>query len=316
MYATSSTFPSTVISDAFEAATNGMHNPEAFARLESLEADQNWKNIIYAIRAFYNQDFGLMNNLLISVDPGSDAGRLVRVLRHMAGTEDYSGKLTKSEERLALRVTENTRFLNSAVRQLKESIDYGEELFTETASLLIKEVKQKTPVAAGRLALWSFRICIEKGFDDEALADNILMLFGQAEGLRLIALSLMETEPESALICFTRSLIRRIMDKTINKTDAAAYMEVIEALLTACAENDPVIIDISELLSMLESELNLYFGFPSISMDTSPAAKISAMIKHLTISSDPVYTEELQEPEPAEVKLARVSKNAVQLELF
>ena len=210
-------FSSTIISDAFEAVTNGMNNTEALEYLETQRKNPEaaeWINVIQAIQAFYSRDFTRMDSLLQQIPDESPAGSLKNVLYHMSGSQDPASPLSYHEEKLSRRITENSRFLSSAVAQLKESIEYGEGLFADTASLLIKELRHKTPEAAERLALWSFSTCIENEFDDEALADNILMLFGQAEGLRIIALSLIETEPESALICFARSLIKRLVDKT------------------------------------------------------------------------------------------------------
>jgi hypothetical protein len=303
-------FPSTVISDAFEAVTNGMNNTEALEDLEA-KAEQTgsaeWVYLIQAIQAFYSQDFNKMDSLLMLIPEISDAANLKNVLYHMSGLPKETAKLTYHEEKLSKRITENSRFLRSAVEQLKESIEYGEDLFVETASLLIKEVRSKTPEASERLALWSFSTCIENEFDDEALADNILMLFGQAEGLRIIALSLIETEPESALICFTRSLIKRLVDRTTDREETAGYLTIIDALLSACPVDEPSIIDITELLSMLESELCIFFGLETTAINSKPAQKIAEIKRKL--SGESVKTAATLKP------LSQV-KAATQLELF
>ena len=324
MITSKTTFPSTIISDAFEAVTNGMYNPEAFAQLEQAcvgtdSENEQWKNLIYAIRAFYDQDFVQMDSLLQTIDKESTAASLKRVLYHMSGLRISTEKLSYHEDKLAKRITEDSRFLKSAIDDLNESILYGEDLFIETASMLIKELKQNTPEAAERLALWSFGICVEMDFDDEALADNILMLFGQAEGLRLIALSLLESEPESALICFTRSLIKRIVDQTAGKDDAAAYLEIIEALISTCTDNDPVLLDISELLAMLETEFNLFFGFNNSTSCSKPADKIAEMKKTLAGDGLKAVIPQLSASAAETVEHNRntsTSGTAVQLELF
>ncbi len=280
-------FPSTIVSDAFEAVTNGMHNPEAIDLLFGDEsADPDWLNLIRAIQAFYRQDFEKMNSLISEIQPQSVPGRLQKVLYHMSGLKPADGELSTQEERLARRITEDSRFLTSAVSELRESMEYGEELFTETVSLLIKEIKKNSNAAAS-LALWAFRTSQDKGFDDEALADNILMLFGQAEGLRLIGLSLIESEPESALICFTRSLIKKLIDRSISREETAAYLEIIGALIQPCAGDDPVLIDISEMLTMLEAEIELLFALPRRSRLSSPADRISALTAALNCTPPP-----------------------------
>lgn len=296
-------FPSTAVSDAFEAVTNGMHNPEALEQLYAEGTDSaEWVNMIHAIKAFYSQDFDAMDRLLQTVPQASKAAALKNVLYHMSGRSRSEEQLSYHEKKLSKRVTEDSRFLSSAIEQLKESIEYGEELFTETVSLLIKEVK-KSPEAAERLTLWSFRICIENGFDDEALADNIMMLFGQAEGLRLIALSLIETEPESALICFTRSLIKKLVDRNILTDETTAYLKIIGALISACRDDDPVLLDLSEMLTMLESEIAI-FNLHIDCRSSNPAIRVAALIEALTGKSSELPAA----PEPR--------GEAVQLELF
>ncbi|MDC7225304.1 MAG: hypothetical protein PQJ61_00910 [Spirochaetales bacterium] len=318
-------FPSIAVSDAFEAVTNGMHNPEVLERLaDEGRESADWINMINAIQAFYKQDFMLMCRWLDEVPDDCLAGSLKKVLRHMSG-DTPAENLGFYEEKLAKRITEDSRFLSSAIEQLKESIEYGEELFVETVSLLIKEVK-KSPAAAESLALWSFRICIENDFDDETLADNIIMLFGQAEGLRLIGLSLLETEPESALICFTRSLIKKLVDRTLSKEDAEAALEIIGTLISACHPDDPVLIDISEMLTMLESELILFFNLGKMPRRNDPAGRVSAMLDLLSgRSADAAAEDEVDVEYESASETTTVTKEpsvsipkgeAVQLELF
>ncbi len=306
MYTRISTFPSTVISDAFEAATNGMHNPEAFAALQEAETNEDWKNLIYAIKAFYNHDFHRMEALLAGITANSDAASLSTVLRNMSGI-NISQQLSKSEKKLAAKITEQNRFFNEAIDDLNESIIYGEDLFAETVSLLIKEIRKDHPEAASRLALWAFNKCIEYNFNDEKLTDNIIILFGQAEGLRLIGLSLMEREPDSSLICFCRSLIRRIIDKTIGQEETIAFLNIIQALLSECEDDQSVILDINELVRMLESELYLYFSLPYENSINDPAAKIQKMKNSLTN----IYDDSVNKS-----SIKKIQKKIIQLELF
>ena len=288
-----------------------MHNPEALEQLSTLGDDStDWVNTIHAIRAFYSQDFGRMEQLLSEVPGNCPAGKLKKVLFLMAGIEQEETSLNYHEERLVKRVTEDSRFLKSAIEQLRESLEYGEDLFIETVSLLIKEIK-KSPEAAERLVLWSFKICEERGFSDEALSDNVIMLFGQAEGLRLIGLSLIETEPDSSLICFIRSFIRKLVDKTTNENEAAAYLKIIAALISACPPDAPVLVDISEMLSMLESELVLYFGLDEPQRSTSPADRVSILLKMLVGMDSDAAAAAGDVPEQA-----KTARPAVQLELF
>ncbi|MBI9109201.1 MAG: hypothetical protein JEZ04_20820 [Spirochaetales bacterium] len=282
----------TIVSDAFEAVTNGMHNPEAMIRLEKLEKAESfdqWKLLIRAVDAFYSQDFQTLEDCLEKIPSDSLAGSLKPVLYHMSGQKQLNRKPTFNEEKLIKRVTEDSRFLVSAAAQLTESIEYSGDLFIETASLLIKEIKVNNPEASERLALWCFSVCFEYSFDEEPLADNVLMLYGQAEGLRLIALSLMEEDPESSLICFTRALIKRLIDKSIEKDEAGAWLDIIDTLMTACPPSNPILVDMSELLSMLGTELSLYFSIGNgMELSSSPHEKLKNMKRSIGFMKQPL----------------------------
>ena len=278
--------PELIVRDAFEAATNGMHNPEAMQRLENLDGGADvgyWKLLIRAIENFYKQDFGKVASLLTEINDESMPGRLKAVLLFMSGLQDFQQQPSYHEEKLIKRVTEDSRFFASAVSQLNDSMEYGGQLFTETASLLIKEIKVLNFEAAERLALWALNICLQNDFDEEPLADNIMMIFGQAEGLRLIALSLMEVDPESSVVCFIRSLINRLSDKLISRNETEAWLDIIAALLPVCEQHESLVADISELLSMLDTEIELLFGLePHKSDGDLPEQRIRMMKDRLS----------------------------------
>jgi len=309
----------TIVSDAFEAVTNGMYNPEAMLRLENLDSTEeigHWKALIKAVELFYSQDYSSMEKCLGEISDGSLAGSLKPVLYQMSGLHVLNRKPSFHEEKLIKKVTEDSRFLLSAAGQLNDSIEYGGDLFIETASLLIKEIKTNNPQAAERLVLWCFEVCFERQFDEEPLADNVMMIFGQAEGLRLIALSLMEDYPESALICFTRSLIRRLIDNSIEKEEASAWLDIIDTLMSACSPSDPVFIDMTELLSMLETELSIYFGLgENQNLSSNPLEKLGIMKSRLTGGGNQPQPPPNPEPRPSPPPAVK-SGEAVQLELF
>jgi hypothetical protein len=319
----------TIVSDAFEAVTNGMDNPEAMMKLEQLQSGdevEQWKNLIEAVNAFYAQDQRLLESCLENIPSDSLPGSLKPALLHMSGLSPLGRQPTFYEGKLIKKITEDSRFLTSAASQLNDNIEYGGDLFIETASLLIKEIKVNNTEASERLVLWCFNICFQQQFDEEPLADNVLMIFGQAEGLRLIALSLMEEDPESALICFTRSLIKRLIDRSIETNEAAGWLDIIDALMSACTPSDPVFIDMSELLSMLETELNIYFGLSGTKyLSSDPLEKLGSLKTRLSGSPSetevPVLEQErpriVEEAEDAPVlPLPVKAGNAVQLELF
>lgn len=307
---TTTVFPSTIVSDAFEAVTNGMNKPEAIARLEQIKDQhetRDWYHIIKAIDSFYNLDYSAMDNYLEMIPKDSNSRSLCNVLYAMTENQTESGVLSKNEAKLVKQITAGRFFLLDAVSNLNSGIDSSEELFIETVSLLIKEIKRRSSSASARLALWAFEMCIRKNYNEEILADNILMLYGQAEGLRLIALALIEHDPGASLICFCRSLINRLIDKTTELKETSAYLEIIEALVPSCTKEEPIIVDIKELFSMLESELNIFYKIKPAKLKLYPKEWIKSMKRRLAATT-PAADYSASKP--------CIVKESVQLELF
>jgi hypothetical protein len=305
----------TIITDAFETVTNGMHNPEAMQKLEEIrdvEGAAPWVDVIHAVRAFYLQDHQELATRLERVPDESAAGKLKPVLYHMSGAAGSEIQLNKAEENLSKVVTEESRFISDAAGQLIESVGYGEAVFTETASLVIKEIRKDNFQAAERLALWCLNTCFKNGFDEEPLADNLMMMFGQGEGLRLIGLALIEMDPESSVICFIRALIKKIVDSGLKKEEITAWLDIIEALLSACPENSPVFLDMNELSTMLESELYAYFGLIKDPLRCSDPVKRIQLLKKITGSE----TRDRNSENEFFTAAPESKQKAVQLELF
>ena len=305
-------FPSILISDAFEATTNGMSNPEVFIELKKHKEDsevKDWYLIIKAIKSFYEQDFVAMRSFLSEITENSLASRLKNVLSYMSGENNEKSKLSKNEEFLVKKVTAKSNFLKSALSDIEESLVYGKDIFIDTITIVIKELSNESIEAAKRLTLWAFEECYQNNFDEDSLAENVLDFFGQAEGFRLIGLSLIENNPTSALLCFIRSLIKKITAQTVNNDGIRAYMDILEALHNGCSENDPAYFYIPEFLNLLASEMSLYY---QSNQETNE--DLISRIKYL-----------IKVFKPTEETLAKANKNsfekqskkeAVQLELF
>jgi len=63
-----------IIMDAFEAITNGMQNPDVFSSVEAISKDSLlylWKELIYAIKAFYEKNYEEMQSRLRNIDSDS-----------------------------------------------------------------------------------------------------------------------------------------------------------------------------------------------------------------------------------------------------
>ena len=142
------------------------------------------------------------------------------------------------------------------------------------------------------------------------------MMFGQGEGLRLIGIALIETDPESSAICFIRSLIKKTAAAGLEKKEITAWLDIIAALLSACSENSPVFMDMNELSAMLEAELYTYFSIEKEALLCSDPIKRIQMLKEILNKKTEGRTmkNDLTTVNPQACREA--AREPVQLELF
>ncbi len=303
-----------IIRDAFEAVTNGMHNPEALQALDSDVARDDlmpWKYIIHAIQSFYDRDFPEMESYLSMVDDKAPPAQLKSLLFHMSGLKAFEHEPCYREESLLKKITRESSYISNVSLKLRKALQQNAEVFAETASLIIKELKSQNFEASRKLALWSFRECLAREIDEEPLADNILMIFGQAEGLRLIALGLLEEDPGSSLICFMRSLVNRLSERNITSEETQAFLDVLCSLANHCSTDDSVISEISELVRLLESEIRINFSI-STAAESDSAVELLVQIRE-AFDTDELYDYSICKPEAESPVQTRAP---VQLELF
>lgn len=219
-----------ILSDALESAANGMYNPEAVAALEQIGPDSpfsGWKGVCLSILDFYGGDKPGALGRLSGIPEESPAMCLVPVIRRLCG-EAEGGELSGAAAKLYARVTEDRSFITSAQAQLKECLEADmEELFAETALLLVRDLKASHPVAARKLALWVIRTASLYGFAPELIVSDLKLMFGASEGSRLCALALREDEPEISLLFWIRALIARLRHDGPDEEERAAYLEII-----------------------------------------------------------------------------------------
>lgn len=215
-----------IVSDAFEAVTNGMYNPQALDRLREIDPAsplRPWKSAVSAILAFYQGDRENMIELLKELPEESPPAALARPLRHLAGIEQMQDP-TGEEEALVEAVSADRSFIRSAIAQLQEYLtDDQEEAFAETSLLLIRELAPGHPLAGKRLALWSMETAAERGYSLELFPSQLGRTFGESEGMRLAACALRKSDPDIALLFLIRCLLQHMREDDLLPPALAAY---------------------------------------------------------------------------------------------
>lgn len=313
-----------IVADAFESASNGMHNPEAFEALETIDEGSpffGWKQLSIALHLFYTGDYDGISPLLASIPKDSPAALLVPLIQRLCGEEL---RISKGAEGLYQRITEDRSYISAAIKQLTDCLEADmEELFIETALLLIRNLRSQAPLAAKRLALWAMNTVSYCAYDPDELISGLKALYGSTEAFRLCALGLETEETEIALLFWIRSLLSRLKQAEAEQSEKEAYLLIIARLAKQVEEfmTDTLMAEEQgygeeERSTYLESLQSLYhhlrheLGLPDTPLDPgqlfSHLADLSPRDEK-PVSHMPVHSERSEKPR---------NTKPVQLELF
>ncbi len=263
---------SIIVSDALESVTNGMYNPEALNRLQEITPESPfypWKNAVLAILAFYQSDRDNMLQLLEKIPQETPPASLKPILQ-LLSRFDTEAQLDSSARELVKAVREDQAFLKSAIEQLEEYLDsHLEEAFSETAMLLVQDLLSSYPQAARRLALWSIRTAAEKDYDLSFFIGRFESMFGEIEGMRLIAIALYQVEPDVSLLFWLRYTIGHLSSGLVSHTELAALLSLVgdiikefkrEGTFLQLVEDREYSQGLASLVNKLCDEVRRHFG--------------------------------------------------------
>jgi hypothetical protein len=304
-----------------------MYNPEAAAALDDIGTDSpffGWKKITLSLQAFYNGEKSEALNHLIGIPAESPASSIAPVIRRLCG-EDETGQLSRQAAKLYARVTEDRSFITSAQTQLKECLEADmEEVFIETALLLIRDLKGRHPAAARKFALWVIKSASLYGYSPEVIVSNLKLMFGPAEGSRLCAIALKDEEPEISLLFWIRALLSRMKQDDLEEEERNAYLDIIsrsaaaaDCLMSSPENAEEVGYEADEWqtyirsLSFLASEM----GGCEVS-GTAPSVLFDFLTSAGSGGSPEKKSKELPADRPAPAVRERRSMKPLQLELF
>ena len=219
-----------IISDAFEAITNGMYNPEVISKMTAIPDNSLlvfWKELIYAIKAFYEKNYAEMENSLEKIETDSPLSLFKSLLHHLTG----KGSIENTDTRQKIffdNIIRDRSFIRSVIEQIIESLEYEmEDLFLETTDLLLHDLNRNYKETAGRFAIWGIETASRNKYSPTNLIATCRKLFGNTEAYRLIAIALSNEEPDISLLFWIQSLISRLKSVDITIHETAAYLTII-----------------------------------------------------------------------------------------
>jgi len=221
------------ILDAFEAITNGMYNPEIFTSMEEITEESIlyfWKELNLAIHSFYEKNYNEMDIRLGKIDPKSALIRFKPILLHLSGRSQIQNITTKQKE-LIDNIIKDRSFIRSVISEIIESLEYDmEDLFLETAKLMLQDLNRNYKEPAYKFAIWSIETASRYKYSPTELIATCKVLFGNTLAYRLTAIAMEEEEPDISLLFWIQSLISRLKSKDLTIEETGAYFTIISRL--------------------------------------------------------------------------------------
>lgn len=217
------------LADAFDAACNGLENPEALARMEKLRGKEftNWKHLVHAIRAMYRGDEESCRGASDSIEsvspPASLKGLFSAWISGMksAGPAEESALVPgrKKPGATALTAGGNADLpamelyrkllvhphpLRLIAEQADEALRQGmighfERLSQSVFRGLREERRCDSALLALRYARYCLSLLSEGGYTPTDFFSLIVRVLGRADGFFVIGLSLLDNDEEAAL---------------------------------------------------------------------------------------------------------------------
>ena len=262
-----------IVSDAFEAVTNGMFSPELSQELQTIPSHSlfyPWVLLTQAVKAFYAGRFNQLSALIALVPEGSAPAFFKGFFTAIAGSE----AVPPEWENMKSSVLDDKRELTSSLEQLIEAASAGmEDLLLETAGMIIGDLIREHPDTAAKIIIWCFHQLQEIDILPDKAADKARQLFGEAEGLRLTALATLSYDQDRSLIYWLLTLEAYLNNQT-TREEVKAYLSIIH--------------DVSETVA-LEFELTDEY----LSLLMTHTASLVSSLNHLY----PDMTEEISREE-------------------
>ena len=213
-----------ILSDAFEAVTNGMETFEVMDALQEVGEGSlflPWKHLVLALHFFYE---GLDEAALRHLGQMDDRPPLYALRKALEAV--LKGTLQNpTGHSLYQQIHVPDPELVSLTQQLTDTLEgEQEQLFWSVLGDFLEAACQSDELLAKRVALWTWNQLEWQSFDEASVLELTTQLWGRAEAFRLAALGSVSWDSEGAALLWARFVIHGLREGSL-ETDSlrAAY---------------------------------------------------------------------------------------------
>ncbi|MDR2070339.1 MAG: hypothetical protein LBP81_02835 [Treponema sp.] len=214
--------PAWSLADAFDAVTNGMDNPESFARMEELTESQlqPWKRLIHGIRSLYSGDIPGCQAAMEAIDDRSAPGALKPIFKAWivrqgagfckAGFSELSGA-GRAVSSLYRRLIVEPHPLSLLAEQAEEALNHGlAEQFAFLAGKVMKSLQEQKrgdgPLLAVRYVRYCLKLLDKAGREDADFFSVAVKNLGEADGFCALGFALIGKDNNAAVAALEKAL--------------------------------------------------------------------------------------------------------------
>ncbi len=255
-----------IVSDAFEAVTNGMHSNETISQLGKIEDSSffsDWKYLTESLYYIYTNSFENAEIALKKIQENSVPSLLLPVIKAiMQANQDISACSETGISFIREILNENIILrenINNAALYLQNR---EEHYFIDTVTLIMTDTFSKKDYISKNVAIWAIKQLFSFDISPELLIENMKLIFGEAETLRLSAVAFIEEDQELSLLFWMKALLSLLKKNCIDKVTIEAYIEIIEELSKKISNYDidsVILKQIQNLFVALNSEFKLKY---------------------------------------------------------
>jgi hypothetical protein len=210
------------LADAFDAATNGMENPESFSRMETLEDPRfrSWQALIRAIKALYAGDLPACRAATEAMAEDQAPGVLKPLFRAWMYRHDSKNRdgifeeLSRSCDAVAelyRRLILEPHPLSLIAEQAEEALRHDlPEQFSTMAVRIMRKLREERccdgPLLALRYARYCLKLLNQSGYGDSGFFSAIISTLGEADGFCALGFALIGKDNQAAAAALEKAL--------------------------------------------------------------------------------------------------------------